>query len=160
MLPRNPAVPMPERTAGQINRIVVHHTAAPPTVGIDVIAKFMVNQRGYAAVSYHFFIGANGETVQTNPITAVTNQTSEAVNPGAIGIGFAGNFTDAPPTPAQIEAGARLIAWLLQQLRLPLSAVVGQKELIATQSPGIQWDAGAQWGAQLRQRIQATLAAG
>jgi hypothetical protein len=159
LLVRNPAAPMPQRAVGQINRIVIHHTAAPPTIGVDVIAKFQVNQRGYGAVSYHFFVGATGATLQTNPLTAVTTQTSEEVNPGAIGIGFAGNFTDAPPPPAQIEAGARLIAWLLQQLRLPLAAVVGQKELIATQSPGIQWDSGANWGEQLRQRIQAILAA-
>ncbi len=159
-LTRNPAVPMQQRAISQINRIIVHHTAAAPTVGVDAIATYQVKQRGYAAVSYHFFIGANGVTLQTNPLTAVTTQTVESHNLGAIGIGFAGNFSEAPPPAVQIEAGARLIAWLLRQLRLPIEAVVGQKELMPTQSPGLHWDSGAQWGAQLRQQIQALLAAG
>ena len=58
----------------------------------------------------------------------------------------------------EIDAGARLIAWLIQSLSLSPQAVFGYKELAVTQSPGNQWDTGAMWGTQLRQRIQDYLA--
>ena len=56
------------------------------------------------------------------------------------------------------HAGASLIAWLLQQLNLPLQAVSGYKELDPhQQSPGAQWNAGVKWGDQLKAIIQASL---
>ncbi|NJO00239.1 MAG: hypothetical protein HC875_42035, partial [Anaerolineales bacterium] len=53
--------------------------------------------------------------------------------------------------------GAQLIAWLIQQRQLTFSSVFGYKELINTQSPGLQWDSGARWGDQLRAEIEALL---
>lgn len=71
---------------------------------------------------------------------------------------FAGDFNKTVPSPAQLEAGARLIAWLLKQLDLTPDAVAGYKELDPGQSdPGAQWDTGAMWGNQLRAKIQANL---
>jgi hypothetical protein len=156
-LARNPAQPLPARSLNQIERIIIHHTAVPPAVGAGRIAEFLVN-KGRSGISYHYFIAADGQIQQTNDLTVVTGQSEPQFNLGAIGIGFAGDFTNTSPTPAQIESGAQLIAWLLRQFNLPAQAVFAHKELVNTQSPGVQWDQGARWGAQLGQRVQALLA--
>jgi len=78
-------------------------------------------------------------------------------SPNSVGIGFAGDFTNAIPTPAQLDAGAQLIAWLLRRFNLQIEAVMGYKELINTQSPGLPWDSGARWGDMLKEKIQSYL---
>ena len=156
-LPRNPAFQIPARPIAQIDRILIHHSAVAPTVGANRIAAYLVQNQGQAGIKYHYFITAEGIIQQTNVLTAQTTQSTEQLNPVAIGIGFAGNFTTEAPTPAQIEAGAQLIAWLVRQLNLSPQMVFGHKEVVSTQSPGLQWDAGAMWGQQLHQRIQVYL---
>jgi hypothetical protein len=49
---------------------------------------------------------------------------------------------------------AHLIAWLLQELELPLEAVVGKQELVDTQSPGQQWLSGSKWKEMLLAEIE------
>ncbi|RME97431.1 MAG: hypothetical protein D6768_19685 [Chloroflexi bacterium] len=156
-LTRNPAVRLTARPLAQIDRIIIHHSGAAPTVGAAQIANFMVNQRKQAGIPFHYFVTANGTLQQTNDLTIITAHSSPALNLVSVGVCFAGNFNRVPPSPAQIEAGARLAAWLIQKLNLSARAVFGHKELVQTQSPGLQWDSGANWGAQLRQKIQAYL---
>jgi len=155
---KNPDFTLQTRSLKKIDRIIVHHTAVPPEVGAHRIAEFLVQNRGRPGIAYHFFITQEGLIQQTNPLSVVTLQSSDEFNPLAVGVGFAGNFNTTVPAPAQLEAGAHLMAWLIQNLNLSLKAVFGHKELVNTQSPGTQWDGGAQWGSQLRQRIKAFLA--
>ncbi|MCL4297125.1 MAG: N-acetylmuramoyl-L-alanine amidase [Anaerolineae bacterium] len=152
-LKRDPSKQFPTRSLDQIQMLVIHHTAVAPTVGADRIAAHRVDKQGWPGIGYHYFITADGQLQQTNELTTVASHAGD-YNPIAIGICFAGDFTQASPTPAQIEAGAQLIAWLLRERNLSLSSVFGYKELVNTQSPGAQWDSGARWGDQLRDRIQ------
>lgn len=152
-LKRDPSKQFPTRSLDQIQMLVIHHTAVAPTVGADRIAAHRVDKQGWPGIGYHYFITADGQLQQTNELTTVASHAGE-YNPIAIGICFAGDFTQTSPTPAQIEAGAQLITWLLRERNLSLSAVFGYKELVNTQSPGAQWDSGARWGDQLRDRIQ------
>ena len=65
-----------------------------------------------------------------------------------------GDFKDTIPPEAQIESGAHLVAWLLQELDLPLENVGGHKRHVPrTSCPGDQWDAEQQWGELLYARI-------
>ncbi|MBN1217399.1 MAG: N-acetylmuramoyl-L-alanine amidase [Anaerolineae bacterium] len=155
-LKRDPGKQFPTRPLSQIQRIVIHHTAIPPTVGAERIAQHRVDTQGWPGIGYHYFITGEGAIQQTNELTT---QSTHAGNydPVAIGVCFAGDFTNTVPTPAQIEAGAQLIAWLISQFSLPLASVNGYKELVVTQSPGQQWDSGARWGDQLKAKIQAYL---
>jgi len=145
------------RPLSQIDRIIIHHTAVAPTVGAERIAQHRVDDQGWPGIGYHYFITGDGQIQQTNELTTQSTHAGQ-FDPVAIGIAFAGDFTNAAPSPAQIDAGAQLMAWLLPQLNLSLQAVYGYKELVNTQSPGAQWNAGARWGDQLRQRIQDYLA--
>jgi len=55
-----------------------------------------------------------------------------------------------------MESGAQLIAWLLQELDIPLDHVQGHKAHVQTTScPGDQWDSGQRWGERLRDQINA-----
>ncbi len=156
-LANNPSVQVPLRALDQIDRIVVHHTGTPLSVTANRIAGFMV-KRGHTGISYHHFITGDGLIQQTNELYAITAHTANPqLNQVSLGLGFAGNFNRVPPTPAQIESGARLIAWLIRQLNLSPQAVFGLKEIVSSQSPGAQWDSGAMWGAQLRQKIHTQL---
>jgi hypothetical protein len=157
-LKQHPTLRYGSRPLSQIDRIVIHHTAIPPTVGAERIAEHRVDNQGWPGIGYHYFITGDGQIQQTNELTTVSYHAGDQYNPVAIGIAFAGNFMQAIPSPAQLEAGAQLIAWLIQQLNLSPQAVYGYKELVNTQSPGDQWDTGARWGSQLRQRIQSYLA--
>jgi TolA-binding protein len=155
-LKRDPNQQFPTRQLEQVQMIVIHHTAVVPTVGADRIAEHRVDKQGWPGIGYHYFITYEGQIQQTNELTTVATHAGN-YNPIAIGVCFAGDFTTAIPTAAQIEAGAQLIAWLLRQFRLSLQAVFGYKELINTQSPGLQWDGGSRWGDQLKEKIEAYL---
>lgn len=157
-LKHHPTLQYGLRPVSQIDRIIIHHTAIPPTVGAERIAQHRVDNQDWPAIGYHYFISGEDQIQQTNELTTVSYHAGDQYNPVAIGIAFAGDFTNAIPTPAQLDAGAQLIAWLIQELNLSPEAVYGYKELAITQSPGLQWDSGVMWGTQLRQRIQDYLA--
>jgi hypothetical protein len=146
----------PTRPLNQVQRIIVHHTAVPPTVGAERIAAHRVDNQGWPGIGYHYFITGEGVIQQTNELTTQATHAGQ-YDPVAIGVSFAGDFTNAVPSPAQISAGAQLITWLMGQFGLSIEAVNGYKELVVTQSPGQQWDNGARWGDQLRQQIQTYL---
>ncbi len=156
-LKRHPTLQYGVRPLSQIDRIIIHHTAVAPTVGAERIAEYRVDTQGKPGIGYHYFITGGGQIQQTNELTTQSTHAGQ-FDPVAVGVAFAGDFTTVAPSPAQIDAGAQLMAWLLQQLNLSLDKVYGYKELVTTQSPGAQWDSGARWGDQLRQRIQDYLA--
>jgi N-acetyl-anhydromuramyl-L-alanine amidase AmpD len=134
--------------------VVIHHTVTRDNVTAERIAQVQVGQ-GRAGITYHFLIVGDGTIYQTNALETVSEQTvTPAVNLDGVGVAFAGNFTDVPPTTAQINSGARLIAWLLQELKLTTDAVVGRSELESVGSPGKQWLLGARWKEILLQAMQ------
>ena len=99
-------------------------------------------------------LGANGVvgggfTIATGAALAHKMQGTDGV-----AVAFAGNFTDVPPTAAQISSGARVVAWLLQELKLTADVVVGRSELENVGSPGRQWLMGARWKEILLQAMQ------
>ena len=155
-LKRHPSRRYPERPLNHVQRIIIHHTGIPPSIGADKIAAHRVDTQGWPGIGYHFFVTGDGQLQQTNELTTITSHAGQ-YNPIAIGICFAGDFNKAVPTSAQIDAGGRLIAWLLKQLNLKLNVVSGYNVAPGQPSPGKQWDTGVQWSRQLAQKIQANL---
>ena len=153
-LPRHTTARYDTRTLDTIKRVVVHHTVTRDNVTPERIAQVQVSQ-GRAGITYHFLIGGDGAIYQTNALETVSEQTvTPAVNLDGVAVAYAGNFTDVPPTTAQINSGARLIAWLLQELKLTTDVIVGRSELESVGSPGKQWLLGARWKEILLQAIQ------
>jgi len=82
----------------------------------------------------------DGTVYQTNYITTISYHVGRN-NHEAIGVAFAGNFVDHPPTDQQVEMGRKLIRCLREQYELenakvmPHSAYPGAN----TQCPGGDW---------------------
>ncbi|MCS6843624.1 MAG: N-acetylmuramoyl-L-alanine amidase [Caldilineales bacterium] len=148
-LPRDPAG-FKQRTPNAIRYLVINHTGGSPTVPVEKIAEFH-RQRGYPGIAYHFLVDGQGAIFQVNPITETVSDQGylgEGVN-----IAIAGKFDDAVPTDAQLDAAARLSAWLLQELRLPPEAIKGVSEFVATGSPGWQWLRGQRYKDRLLKKV-------
>ncbi len=146
----------PTRTLSAITHLVIHHSAAPTGVDAEHLARYHVSTRGWPGIGCHFLVAADGTVTQTNRLETVVYH-ADGQDATSVGIMFAGDFADMPPTPLQLDRGAHLIAWLAQELKIPNSRIVGHDELPgqATSCPGRQWLEGQQWKRLLLERIQA-----
>jgi N-acetyl-anhydromuramyl-L-alanine amidase AmpD len=145
------------RDRSQIRFLVLHHSAVPPSVGAGRIASYQVETQGWPGIGFHYFVYDDGRIEQTQPLEVVSYHAGDA-NPASVGICLAGNFTDRPPTDAQLLATGQLAAWLLQELSLPIEAIHPHKNYAVTACPGDAWDSGARWGEQLQHQVRDALA--
>ncbi len=157
-LPTHAAHRYDTRSLADISQIVIHHTATSPSVTPDRLARYQVEKQEKAGIIYHFVVAADGIIYQTNRLETVSLH-AYGQSESSIGICFPGNFTNAIPPAAQLEAGGRLCAWLVSALRLPGSAILGLSELARTQSPGKQWLSGQRWKDKLLEQVEAALEA-
>ena len=146
-LRRHPVKRFDQRTLDQIQYLVIQHSVLPGDFPPEKIADFLVEKKQWPGIGYHFYITADGKIYQTNHLETVCYFAGPNVqyNPLGVCICFAGNFTDEIPTSAQLSSGGRLLAFLMRELHLPVESIRGQKEFVATQSPGQQWDSGQKW---------------
>jgi N-acetyl-anhydromuramyl-L-alanine amidase AmpD len=149
----------PTRELTDIDQIVIHHTATSPTVTPQRLAEYQVKSLGKPGIVYHFVVAADGAIYQTNRLETVSDH-AYSHNQESVGVCFPGNFTNAIPPAAQLEAGGQLCAWLLSRLRLPTSKIVGLGEFVNTQSPGKQWLKGQRWKDLLLAKVEAAIEAG
>ncbi|MGB5048553.1 MAG: N-acetylmuramoyl-L-alanine amidase, partial [Caldilineaceae bacterium] len=160
-LPRHPSLRYEQRRLESINHLAVHHTAMPSHVGPERIAAIHVEadpERGKEAwpgIGYHFFVHADGRIDQTQPLENLVYHVA-GHNQQTVGIVFAGSFMNGNvPTQPQLQAGGRLVAWLLQELKLPLQHVWGHKEFAGnrTTCPGSEWSDGRKWRDSLFEEV-------
>ncbi len=151
-LPKHATLKYNARPLSDIQTLVIHHSAVAPTVGPKRIAEYHVNSLNWPGIGYHFLVGEDGIIYQGNRLETVSYHAAK-VNPRGVGICFLGNFMTQVPPPAQLRAGAHLIAWLLQELKLDLEVVKGHQEYMQTACPGAQWLKGEKWKQMLRREI-------
>ncbi len=161
-LPRHPTLRYEQRPLSQITHIAIHHTATPPTVSPARIAELHVapdparGKDAWPGIGYHFFIHADGTIDQTNYLETASYHVYRH-NMYAVGVVFAGSFMNGRvPTTAQLRAGAHLVAWLMQELNIPLARVWGHREFPDnnTVCPGSEWTQGNRWRDMLWERIE------
>jgi hypothetical protein len=155
-LPRHPVKRFDRRTLGQIQYLVIQHSVLPGNFPPEKIATFLVEKRQWPGIGYHFYITSDGTIYQTNDLETVCYFAGANAqhNPLGVCICFAGNFTDEVPTAAQLSSGGKLLAFLMQELHLSIESIRGQKEFVATQSPGNQWDGGRRWRDMLLAKVR------
>ncbi|MGC9335864.1 MAG: N-acetylmuramoyl-L-alanine amidase, partial [Anaerolineae bacterium] len=151
-LPKHETKRYQTRPLCDIHTIVVHHSAAPAHVGPESIAKYHVSSLDWPGIGYHFVVAEDGTPYQTNTLETVSYHAVQA-NATGLGVCFLGNFMKAVPPSRQLRAGAHLIAWLMQELKLSLDVVQGHKEVLRTACPGEQWLQGNKWKELLRREI-------
>ena len=146
------------RSLSDITHIAVHHSAAPADIPPERIAAYHVYSKSHEwpGIGYHFYIGPEGAIYHTQRLDRISWHVYKN-NSYTVGVCLAGNFNQSAPPAPQLDAAAWLIAWLMQELRIPLENVLGHKEfpLNATACPGYQWDAGLRWKERLRQAVDA-----
>lgn len=152
-LPRHSERRYETRALAQIQQLVIHHTAADPSIGIDAVAQKHVHELGWPGIGYHFVIDPEGQIYHTNDLRTASFHARQA-NLTTVGIAFCGNFDEAVPTDAQLVSGGRLCAYLLRELSLPIENVRGHKVMVSTDCPGRNWAEGAAWRDALMEHIQ------
>lgn len=161
-LPKHPTLRYERRALNQITHIAVHHTAAPPRMGPARIAELHVaadpgrGKEAWPGIGYHFFVHEDGSIDQTNYLETASYHVFRHYG-YTVGIVFAGSFMNGKiPSSAQLRAGSHLIAWLMQELRVPLARVWGHREFPDNQTvcPGGEWTQGNRWRDLLFERIE------
>ncbi|MCW5844687.1 MAG: N-acetylmuramoyl-L-alanine amidase [Caldilinea sp.] len=160
-LPRHVKLRYERRPLSQITHLAIHHTAAPPRVGPARIAELHVaadpsrGKEAWPGIGYHFFVHEDGAIEQTNKLETASYHLVRHYG-YSVGIVFAGSFMNGKiPTSAQLRAGAHLVAWLMQELKIPLARVWGHREFPdnMTVCPGGEWTQGNRWRDLLFERI-------
>jgi N-acetyl-anhydromuramyl-L-alanine amidase AmpD len=151
-LPKHKTKKYNSRKLSEIQNLVIHHSAVAASVGPKRIAEYHVTKQDWPGIGYHFLVGDTGTIYQGNALTTVSFHAAK-VNPRGVGICFLGSFQKEVPPPAQLQAGAHLVAWLMQELNLDLEVVKGHQEFMQTACPGNQWLKGKKWKQMLREEV-------
>ena len=152
-LPRHQTARYATRNPADITTLIIHHTAVAASVSAARLAGMQVSQ-GKPGIVYHYIIDGHGSIQQTNPDTTVAQHTP-GQDQHSLAIAFAGNFSDEVPSPAQLEAGANLLAFLQQKYKIAGQNIKGASEVANIQSPGNQWLAGQRWKTLLLNKLPA-----
>lgn len=147
-LPRHKSKHYRTRSLGQIDTLVIHHSATPDTITARSIANYHVTTKDWPGIGYHFVITSDGEILQTNTLETASYHAGGSNN-YSIGICLIGNFMDEPPPPQQINAATALIAYLRTQMG-PLS-LQPHRKLNQTACPGATWES---WFPELDEPIE------
>ncbi len=169
-LPHHPSLPPYQNRTEPIRKIVIHHTDTSKSVTVEQIARYHVygtrpNKDPWPGIGYHYVIAPDGVIYWTQRHETRSYHVG-AANNYCLGISLIGRFLmkdyqgnvqppeDQLPTPAQMDATARLVAWLMTELNVTdIVNVVGHKEVSPTMCPGDQWMRGVHWKNELHQRI-------
>ncbi len=158
-LPRHASARYSRRSLADIRHLIIHHTGVPASVGAEIIAGYHVTDLNWPGIGYHFVIDPEGRIAQTNALTTVANHARQ-YNLSGVGIALQGNFEQATPTAAQLDATALVCAWLERELGLSPDCIKGHRELVAVTCPGDLWLQGPRWRDDLVTRVAHVLNGG
>jgi len=162
-LPKHETLKYETRPLSQITHLSIHHSAVAANIDPFRVAAYQIkadpsrNKDPWPGIGYHYYIGPDGTIYQTNRWETLSYHTG-GNNSYTLGICFAGSFMDVVPTPKQIESGGKLLAWLMQELNIPIENIWGHKEFPknrSTSCPGAQWLDGQKWKEMLLAQVRA-----
>lgn len=157
-LPRStePGNEYARRGLDQIRYLVLHQTGANPSMTPQQLAQQHMSdpQRQWPGIGFHYVVAADGTIYQTNQLETVCYHVIHH-NAAAVGVALAGELSSSQPSEAQVASAAVLLAWLVQELKLPAGSIVGHCELPDqdTDCPGAAWQTGNGWKKTLLQRV-------
>lgn len=101
--------------------VVIHHSVIMEN-NDDVATLLEIqqahrNDRGWADVGYHYFVGREGIVYEGRDIRVRGTHTA-GFNTGSVGVCLLGDYTSQLPTERQIRGAEGLINWLAQRLEL------------------------------------------
>jgi len=134
-LKKHPTKKYAVRGLGEIDTIVVHHTATT-SASPEAIALWHVDHNKWPGAAYHLYIRKSGAAYLMNDLEAASYQCYKH-NGHTLGLGFEGDFTKESHTEDQIRVGRLAVDWLrgLLGVDLPLKGH-GQMPDQSTACPG------------------------
>lgn len=118
--------------------LVIHHAAFDEGDDLSTlleIQRLHREDRGWADVAYHYFIGQEGDVYEGRAVN-VRGTHVAGYNTGSVGVCLLGNFMETLPTEAMLQSLYSLSAWLA--VRLQLTHVAGHRDFNAeTVCPGV-----------------------
>lgn len=131
-LPTHATRRFPKRNIGQVDTIVIHHTAGPVNQTVKSIAQYHsgssshVCKGGCPGICYHYVINRYGKIYLCNPLENVVYHAAP-MNTRSIGVCLIGNFDKIQPNQAQLDALDYLIPYLREALKKELQ-VIGHRD--------------------------------
>lgn len=115
--------------------IFIHHTASPSSAKIENIAKWHVNNNGWARIGYHSGIKSNGDILILNSLRTLSYHT-RGNNTKGISIVLLGNYNEEELTDAQLKSLKIVTEALCQNLKI--KGIMGHRDApgASTSCPG------------------------
>ena len=117
-----------------IQRIIVHHSAGPPTETVEAIRRFHTAAppagRGWSDIGYHYVVRFTGVAWRVEPGRPVEREGAhdEGQNRGSIGVCLLGDYSTAPVPSAAWDALVKLMSDLMRVHNLSPDQVEGHRE--------------------------------
>jgi len=158
-MPRHPAKTWPSRAPSQIQLVMVHHTVTSPAIDPITLAQAVIAHRDLPGLPYHFLVQGDGDGYWAEPLETEVGQTlKDDINRKSVAVALAGNFTNDPPSEAQLNTAAAIIAQLVKTFALNVDEdVIGRNEVEVVASPGRQWLQGARYKFTLLEKVRTLL---
>jgi len=109
-LKKHPTKKYARRGLGEIDTIVIHHTATT-SASPEAIANYHVGTLKWPGAGYHLYIRKSGAAYLMNDLEAASYQCYKH-NQHTMGLGFEGDFTKESHTADQIRVGRLAVDWL------------------------------------------------
>lgn len=124
-----------------IERLTLHHTAAPLGDNRDAPARARHHQRfhldsGFADIAYHFIVDLRGNILEGRPIEYVGETFTDYDPTGHLLVCCEGDFNDQGTTEAQLLSVARVFAWGCVTFDVSPSTLAGHRDYASTSCPG------------------------
>ncbi len=131
------------QTPQVIRQITLHHQGETWPPGTDVARYLQRLQqwsrltKRWADIPYHYVIASDGIIYAARDMALPGDTNTEYEPTGHALVMLLGNFEDVQPSSAQLRATVELMAWLVQQHRLDVSAIGTHRDFSAqTVCPG------------------------
>ena len=136
-LKKHPSKKYSKRGLGQIDNLVVHHSATASGTP-QAYANYHVDHNGWPGIGYHFVIQKDGSIFQTNDLETVSYHVSNH-NTRSIGICLTGDYDTQQPPQVQLDQCGFLIAALRNKLLQALE-ISGHRDFSTKSCPGSNVD--------------------
>lgn len=115
-------------------RLTLHHAGVAfgpekdPVAHLRNLQRWSRQMRGWADIPYHFVIDLQGRVYEARDVMLAGDTNTRYDPSGHALVMVLGNFEEAEPTPAQLEATARTFAMLSRRFEIPLSTLASHKD--------------------------------
>jgi LysM repeat protein len=130
------------RPMNGVSRITIHHTGEhpgmeglPETEVLRRIERYHRDEKGWAAIGYHYIVGKTGTVYEGRPCIYQGAHVLTA-NEHNLGISVIGDFQNVRPNPAQLAAVDDFLTDQRERFSVPMSRIYGHRELHESICPG------------------------